>query len=41
MIVACHPGESPTFLHDRPDTLTYDVVFNRQPFLKDYDETQA
>jgi len=34
-ISGCRPSESPTFLHDRPEQLTFDIIFNKQPFLKD------
>lgn len=34
-IAGCRPAESPTFLHDRPEQLTFDIIFNKQPFLKD------
>jgi hypothetical protein len=37
-ISGCRPAESPTFLHDRPEQLTFDIIFNKQPFLKDAKE---
>ena len=37
MIKGCYPEDSPTFLHDRPETLSFDIVFNKKPFHKDYD----
>jgi hypothetical protein len=35
MLVACRPDESPAFLHGRPETVSFDIVFNRRPFAKD------
>lgn len=41
MIMSCRPMDSPTFLHGRPTSLTFDVLFNTRPYAKDRDvETQ-
>jgi len=34
MITSCRPEDSPTFLHERPDTLSFDIVFNQQPYVR-------
>lgn len=40
MISRCHPEDSPTFLHDRPDSLSFDIIFTKQPFLQGSPETK-
>lgn len=35
--MSCSPSDSPTFLHDRPEQLTFDIVLNSRPFIKDSD----
>lgn len=39
-IVNCWPYDSPTFLHDEPSTLSYDIVFNKRPYLKDEEKDE-
>jgi len=38
--VNCWPYDSPTFLHDEPSTLSYDIVFNKRPYLKDEEKDE-
>jgi hypothetical protein len=33
-LVAVDPHNSPTFLHGRPTTITFDLAFTSQPFIK-------
>lgn len=35
--MSCSPADSPTFLHDRPEQLTFDIVLNTKPFIKGAD----
>ena len=32
-LTRCFPEDSPTFLHERPESLPFDLIFNKQPFL--------
>lgn len=41
VITRCLPMDSPTFLHERPESLTFDIIFSKQPFLKDSDTSKA
>lgn len=41
VITSCRPVDSPTFLHERPESLTFDIIFSKQPFLKDSDTSKA
>jgi len=38
VIQNCRPSDSPTFLHGRPTTITYDIMFNRRPYAKGYEK---
>ena len=38
MIQSCRPNESPTFVHGRPTSITFDIEFNRRPYLKGYEK---
>jgi len=41
MLVSCRPDDSPTFLHGRPATVSFDLWFSTRPYAKDKDfETQ-
>lgn len=31
------PDDSPTFVHGRPEVVSFDVVFNKRPFSKHHD----
>lgn len=33
-IANCWPTESPTFVHEKPESLDFDIVFNKEPYLK-------
>lgn len=35
MILGCNPHDSPTFLHGRPETAEFDIIFNKRPYLHD------
>jgi len=35
MIYGCNPHDSPTFLHGRPETVSFDVLFNTRPYMAD------
>lgn len=37
-IISCRPDDSPTFLHGRPPSVTFDIIFNTKPFAKDKDQ---
>jgi hypothetical protein len=32
---SCRPEDSPTFLHGRPETVRFDILFNTRPLLQD------
>ena len=34
MLTKCRPDESPVFLHGRPETVSFNIIFNTQPYLK-------
>jgi hypothetical protein len=34
---SCLPEDSPTFLHGRPETVRFDILFNTRPLVKDRD----
>lgn len=36
MLTSVGPQDSPTFLHGRPEQVSFDLVFNKQPFEKDH-----
>lgn len=38
MIQNCRPSESPTFLHGRPTTITYDIIFSTRPYLSSHEK---
>ena len=35
MLTSCRPDDSPTFLHGRPEHVSFDLIFNKRPYLKD------
>ena len=35
MLVSCRPDDSPTFLHGRPEHVSFDLIFNKRPYLSD------
>ena len=35
MLTSCRPDDSPTFLHGRPEHVSFDLIFNKKPYLKD------
>lgn len=37
MLTSCRPDDSPTFLHGRPEHVSFDLIFNKRPYLKDSD----
>jgi hypothetical protein len=37
MLTSCRPDDSPTFLHGRPEHVSFDLIFNTRPYLKGSD----
>jgi hypothetical protein len=35
VLTSCRPDDSPTFLHGRPEHVSFDLIFNKRPYLKD------
>jgi hypothetical protein len=35
MITMFKPYDSPTFLHGRPELVSFDIIFNKRPYSKE------